>query len=280
MRKQGWGVEAEMLDVNDHVGCWRDGRRALYGLAARVFSTGARLGDKMVFIAENPDPDDLEGLADLDRLVSRGDLELHRVDDIYGATHDFDPQSQLSTFEEMLSAARKAGYRSLRIVADNTLLATGSEDEFSRWLVWEHLTDRFHSASMATGLCFFDSNLVNDPRRKMVLAALHPMWDGVPEPPFGLYWEGGVLWLTGEVDFFSAEAFRRVLSAAPGDHDLTVDLSHTAYADHRMLLALAATAAPGRPIHVRGARPILRTVADLLSSGTGKALDIENVRFE
>lgn len=274
VRRQEVVVDPGVVGTHDHLGWWGEGPDSLYWLAASLFAAGARRGEKMLFVAEGARRDHRTGYSDLDRLIASGDVEFRDVDDVYGATHDFDPARQLATFEDMVHTALAGGFRGLRVVADNTPLVTGSEDQVSRWLAWEQLSDRFQSTAAVTGACFFDRRLVGE-ARLATLAALHPVLGGrVREPSFRLYWDEGALLLTGEVDVFSAAAFGRAVSAAPSDGTLTVDLARTTFVDHHALLTLAAVAGPDRPIRIRSARPVVRTVAAFLG------LDANTLRFE
>ena len=155
-------------------------------------------------------------------------------------------------FEGVLGEALAHGYRGIRVVADNTPLVRGDDESFRRWLAWEQLTDRFQSKSMVTGVCFFDHAALSGARRAD-LAALHPVCSaGIIAPPFSLFSDRDALFVTGTLDTFAAEQFRRVLGTVPVDRPLVVDLSRAEFVGHHALFILAESASAERPLLVRG----------------------------
>jgi hypothetical protein len=88
------------------------------------------------------------------------------------------------------------------------------------------------------------------------------------EPPFSLFADGDAVSVTGALDAWSAEQFRRVLYTSPGADALVVDLSHAEYVDHRALLALNEVASAERPVRIRRAPGIVQRMPSLLSIST------------
>src|SRR5712691_10125629 len=68
------------------------------------------------------------------------------------------------------------------------------------------------------------------------LASVHPVCSaGGVHPPFSLFVDGEATFLTGTLDTWSADQFRRILATTPGDRPLVVDLSQAEFVDHRAL---------------------------------------------
>jgi len=243
---------ASVLEPHDHVAWFGDGARDLYSVATAALADGARRGEKLMFVAEDPDPAHLSGVDGLERLLATDQLEMLTVDDVYGTGGAFSASTQLATFERVLTNALADGYRGIRVVADNTPLVRGDGDSFRRWLAWEQLTDRFQAASMVTGVCFFDHAALSGERRAD-LAAVHPVRSASEfEPPFSLVSDGDAVSVTGTLAASSAEQFRRILGTTPGDRPLVVDLTGAESVDHDALLVLAESASAERPLRVRG----------------------------
>ena len=239
------------LQPHDHVGWFGDGADELNAVAAAAFADGARRGEKLMFVAEDPEPGCLSGVDGLERLLATRQLELFTVDAVYGTGSTFNASAQLVTFEAVLADALADGYRGIRVVADATSLVRGDEESFRRWLEWEQLADRFEATSRVTGICFFDRAALTG-ERQADLAALHPIRSArCGEPPFSLYADGDALSVTGALDASSAAQFRRILQTRPGEWPLVVDLSGAAW-DHDGLLALAESASADRPLRIRG----------------------------
>jgi anti-anti-sigma regulatory factor len=260
--------DAGTLEPHDHVAWYGEGTDGLYEVATTALAHGAHRNEKLLLVAEKPEAARLSALEDLDLLLGTGQLELHSIEAVYGSSGEFSHSRQLETFEGVLADALTDGYTGIRVVADNTPLASGEEQDFRRWMCWEQVTDRFQSTFSVTGVCYFDSRRLSRERRAD-LAAVHPLrsTNGV-EPPFLLAADGDAVSVTGTLDAWSAEQLQRVLDTAPDDEPLVVDLSRAEFVDHRGLMALNAAASPTRPIRVRQAPPIIRQLASMLELAT------------
>ncbi|HZD65953.1 MAG TPA: MEDS domain-containing protein [Acidimicrobiales bacterium] len=249
------------LFLHDHVVSWVDGPQDLDRLAVSVFAASG--GERLVYVVDDPDPQRLEGLEDVDRLLDRGHLQLMSVDAIYrGAA--FDPMDRLATFTQMLDETLAAGYEGLRVVADATAFVSGSEKHFAGWMTWEYLADRFHATNPVLGVCAIDTRRVSE-QRVADLAAIHPvLTDGCTPCCFQLFSDGrGAMKLIGVVDPFSVDQFRRVLAHIPTDSDLAIDVSGAEFLDHRVLEALG-NLESGVRVQVRDAGPTLRKAWEAL----------------
>jgi len=259
---------ADTLEPHDHVIWYGDGADDLYTLATAALAAGARRNEKLMFVALEPDPDRLTGIGDLDPLLDSGQLEVVDIDDVYGASGSFSAADQLATFEGVLANALAAGYTGIRVVADNTPLATGDEEEFRRWLAWEQVADRFQAQSNVTGICWFNRRALSD-ERQADLASLHPVCAASAlEPPFSFFSDGDAIAVAGALDAWSADRFRRILDSSPVESALVVDLSQADFVDHRALLALNSIASAERPVRIRSAPGIVRRMPSLLALPT------------
>jgi MEDS: MEthanogen/methylotroph, DcmR Sensory domain/STAS domain len=275
MRRQLAAHTARSLQPHDHALWSGDGACDLYDLARTALGAGARRNERLLFVAIDPDPARLDGVGDLELLLARGQLELHDVEAIYGASGTFSHTEQLETFEGVLEQALAAGYSGMRVVADNTpLVADASEEAYLSWLRWERLTDGFQAASQVTGICYFDDEAL-DSERLADLAALHPVRAAGATPPrFTFFSDDDAVSVTGALDLWSAERFKRVLRTTTSDQPLVVDLSRAEFVDHRALLALNDAASAARPVRIRGASRVVSEFPSLLG------LPAPHLRFE
>jgi len=109
MRRRASIDEAGVLRPHDHVGWFGDGAGDLYSVAAAAIADGARRREKLMFVAEDPDPARLSGVDGLERLLATGQLELAAVDAVYGSGKAFSAGDQLATFEGVLGEALAMG---------------------------------------------------------------------------------------------------------------------------------------------------------------------------
>lgn len=268
MRRQLRVHRADSLEPHDHVAWYGDGADDLYALASVALAAGARRNEKLMFVAHDPDPDLLGDPSEFERLLAVGQLEVADIGEVYGSWSSFDAADQLATFEGVLADALERGYSGIRVVADNTSLVNGDEKGFRRWLAWEQVSDRFQSQANVTGICYFDRGILSEDRQSD-LASLHPVCgESTVEPSFSFFVDGDAVAVTGALDAWSAEQFRRILDASPEGSALVVDLSHAEFVDHRALLALNSIATAERPVHIRRAPSILREMPSLLAIAT------------
>ena len=264
MRRHGRIREGNGLQPHDHVVWMGRGSDDLYALATAVLAQGARRNEKLMFIAEDPDPGRLQGVGDLDALLTGGQLELAPVDAVYDGSSAFNQTTQLTTFEGALADALARGYTGIRVIADNTSLATGDDARFRHWLRWEQVADRFQATSNVTGICYFDSRALSSDRRAD-LAALHPVRSvTAPPTPFSFVVDGDAISVTGALDFWSEDQFKRLLATVPDEGPLVLDLSHADFVDHRALLALNSAASATRPVRINRASPLIRELPEML----------------
>ncbi len=269
-----WSHQPRQIDdpvlagPHDHTVWFGDGPNELHRLARDALAAGARRGNKLIFIADDPDPEQLRPFEEMDRLLGKGQLEVLAVDSVYPPGATLGARDQLNVFEGVLEAALSLGYRGLDVVADNTRLASGGEEAYRRWLAWELVCDRFQAVAPVTGFCYFNRRALRE-ERQVTLAAVHRVRSSsTPEPPFTLTARDAARAITGNLDRFSAEHFHQVIAAAPEDEPLVLDVRGTEFVDHRALFTLASAATFTRPVILRHARPVLKKLVPLLGITT------------
>jgi hypothetical protein len=260
------------LEVGDHVAWIGDGQGALNRLATEVIREATRHEDLTLFVSSDADPARLVDVPDLDRLLADGEVGLARIGDMYPGGLDFDPSDQLAIFADVLADALAAGYRGIRVVADNTSLAQGDDDAWQRWLRWEQITDRFQSTNPVLGLCYFDRGEVTATRLADLQHA-HPVNGAAPagdidaaEPGFQLFFDRGDLRLVGQVEYSSMAALRRLLAAVPAGAGYVIDVDGADWLDHRTLHALYELSEERQfYLVVRNASPLIVRIWTLLA---------------
>ena len=181
---------------HDHIG-WAFAGAAEFAALARTFlAEGAVRGEKLIYVAEHPDPATVAAFV---AVTGQDALEVAAIADVYGASGIVDAPRQRATFASALADARAGGYSGLRVAADNTPLVT-DQARLAAWIRWEITADRFMSEIPVTGLCAFDRNKV-DVNRLRHLATLHPLSSAAsPLPQFRMFADGGDLRVGGEID--------------------------------------------------------------------------------
>lgn len=204
----------------DHMGWAFTGAREFAALATSCLMEGAALGERVIYVAEHPDP---SAVAALSGITGEGDLQVLPVADVYGISGVVDPEAQLAWHAGELESALAAGYSGLRVVSDNTPLVT-SDAGLAAWRRYELLSDQFAATHPATALCAFDAQRL-DPGRLAQLAAMHPLSSASgPVPPFRLFFQGSTLRLAGTVNATSLASLRQALAELPAGTPAAVDL--------------------------------------------------------
>jgi hypothetical protein len=220
----------------------------------------------MLLVSDEPRREWLEDLDDVDALIERGALQLSSVDEVYA--HPIDPVAQLGEFEATVSRALAEGYSGVSVVADNSRLISGGEEDFGAWLAWEATADQLQASRPILGVCYFDVRRV--PRNRLIeLAAMHPVrYEGFPESSFQVFCEADALRVLGDLEGIYSDELRRVVGSAVAVTGRDLDISEVEFIDHKALLALDEVARSGIMVRVRGARTIVHRVWDLLDLTT------------
>ena len=202
----------------DHIG-WTFAGQARFAELARPFlAEGAARGEQLMYVAADPDPGAVAGLAGPQA------VQVASIAEIYGVSGVVDALRQRATFASALAQARAEGYSGIRVAADNTPLVT-DETRLAAWIRWEVVADRFMSENQVTGLCAFDIEKV-DVDRLRHLATLHPLSSAdSPLPQFRLFADAGQLRAEGQIDSFAVSQLRPALEMLPPQTGVLVDLS-------------------------------------------------------
>ena len=244
------GIRFEFLRMrpHDHM-CWVfTGAREFAALAVPFLSEGAALGERLMYVAENPDPADMMPLA---ASVDGHALQITSIAEVYGAGGIVDPIAQRATYAAALADALAQGYTGLRVAAENTSMV--SDDERLRaWIRWEIIADRFIAENPVTGLCAFDKEKV-DTGRLRHLASLHPLSSASsPVPQLRLISEAGVLCIEGQVDSFAVTQLWLALENLPAKTQVLVDLATARLMSRGVLAGLGQLCDVGVHVTIRG----------------------------
>jgi anti-anti-sigma factor len=273
MRARGVAGSAGRLGVSDH-GCWIYGSDREYAefrkAALRFAADGLALGQRLLFVGDRSEDEVLADLApfgDVDTLRRRGALDIRRRADVYlGGGQVADPDAQLAAYDLAVEDAIAAGYTGVRVVAEVTGLLT-DPSSCDQQVRWEMVGDRYMATSRPlAALCGYDRRVIGD-AAAAVLTCVHPVRHD-ESVPFALFADDGALCLTGEVDAFEAPLLTRALAAVPPDSSLVLDVSDLRFIDVAGTAVLArhavGQAANGLDVSLRGARPLLRRMWDML----------------
>lgn len=254
------------LRRHDHVAWCGDGSADLLSLAVQAFRAAAARGEQLMFVSEDADPGVFGspgGLDDLDQLINSGTLQCQTI----GAAYDDEGvgvDDRRAQFLRLADEAIARGYSGLCVVADNSVFASGTDEEFAAWLAWEAAADEIQSTVPINGICYFDRARVPVDRLADV-ATLHPVRSRRFETPsFQLFFDDGVVRVLGVLETANAEQLTRVLTNARTLAGRKLDLSGVEFANHHGLLALAELANGEGPVLLRAAPSGVQRVWELL----------------
>src|SRR5690242_4389072 len=94
-RERGIRFDFLRMRPHDHMGWVFAGHNEFAAVAAQYLREGAALGERLMYIAEDPDPRDMARIASL---VDADALRIASVADVYGASGVVNPARQLATF--------------------------------------------------------------------------------------------------------------------------------------------------------------------------------------
>jgi hypothetical protein len=264
MRNYGKRFECITMRPHDHIGWVFDGPAGFDALAAPFLAEGAERCERLMYIAADPDPAVVSGLG---AAIGPYGVQVASIAEVYGATGVVDPSALLATFSAVFVDALAAGYRGIRVAADNTPLVT-DEAGLAAWFRWEIIADRFMSENPATALCAFDREKVNVNRLRH-LATLHPLSSAdSPEPRYRLFAEEGRLRVEGQINSFAVSQIPLALEVLPPQTGVLIDLGRSQLASSASLASLRQLCDAGVTVTIRGEPDSLGDLADagLLSS--------------
>ncbi|MGY1830197.1 MEDS domain-containing protein [Geodermatophilus sp. SYSU D01180] len=242
------------------------------------FAAGLRDGLRLVYVGTGTPADaaaDLAGLADLDRLLGEGTLEVLTLDDVYGSGGPVQADEVVRHWAAATERALADGFRGLRVSAEGTelLRPPHQRDAFARY---EFLVGRYMADHPMSALCGFSTDLGIDLVTEF--AALHAP-DPSGQPALGVSAHAdGALGLTGETDPVAVTALGRVLARlGPGADTgtLVVDMGDVEYVDHRLLRTLDDyVRRTGVRLTVRSTPPFAARLMDLLPASYLRPADV------
>ena len=136
MRSHGIRFECLRMRPHDHMGWTFAGPAEFAALARPFLAEGAARGERLMYVADNPDPAAVAGLA------GPHVLQVASIAEVYGSSGIVDAPGQRAAFAAALADALAEGYSGLRVAADNTPLVT-DEGRLTAWIRWEVVADRF-----------------------------------------------------------------------------------------------------------------------------------------
>jgi len=233
---------------HDHIGWAFTGTSEFAALAAPFLAEGAALGERMMYVAQDPDPQDMAGLADV---VGPGALVVSNTAEVYGTGCIVDPERQRAVYAAAVDDALAAGFSGVRVAADGTPLVA-SQERLDALLRWEVVADRMLSEYPITALCAFDQEEV-DAGTLRRLAALHPLSSASgPQPQFRLFSAAGDLWAEGQLDPTAVMQLWRAIEDLPSGTGVQVDLSTATLTSHAVLTGLGQLCRTGVRVTIRG----------------------------
>jgi hypothetical protein len=258
---------------HDHVGWVYQGSSEFAALAVPYLSEGAALGEKLVYIAEEPDPDDL---SQLDAVVAAGALQIASVAEIYGSDGIVDPPSQLATFMAVLADAKAAGYTGVRVAADNSSLIV-DEKRMKAWIQWEIVADHAAAGHDFTALCAFSKDKVREDMLRQI-AAVHPLSSASgPIPQFRLFSDGQAMHVEGRVDAHAITQLWLALETLPERASVVLDLATARLMGPGVLAGLTQLCDCGIGVTIRGKDDAISALRDSLTR-TSERLVLEESR--
>lgn len=236
------------IDSGGHLGtdghaCWIfDEQREFVEAALEYLTDGLRAEQRIAYVGSEPVEEQRELLAplgDVGEMIDKGALQLFELTDLYKVGEPVDAEVQVATYLAAADAAVADGYMGLRVAAQVTDLVAEPRTREAH-VRWESIADRYCVTHPLSAFCGYQrgalpEQLLGD------LAAVHPASnEGHPAVPFHLFSDSDNLVLAGEVDFFSAPDFDRLLElACEGGEAVSLDLSELDFIDHHGLAMLA-----------------------------------------
>lgn len=236
-------------------------KRAVLG---RFLAAGVEAGDRILYFDEHGDDRLVESVLapryDLGDLVGSGQLTVANAATGYFDGGVFDGPTRAAAFELVASEAIAAGYRRVRVYADNGWMPAALDDPWA-WLDYEVRISWTISQHPLLGLCgFHDGDPQVLPAPALDAAHQHTFNEGERPSAFSLSAEQGAWVLDGEVDAFATDLMTRLLAgAARVDSSAPIDLGGLTFIDGAGAAALA-TALLATGLHATNPTPVVRRV--------------------
>jgi hypothetical protein len=233
---------------HDHIDWVFTGSSEFAVLATPFLAEGAALGERLMYVADDPDPAEIAGLA---TIAGPRALQVTSIAEVYGARGLVDPQGQRATYAAAVGDALAAGFTGIRVAADNTSLVA-DEERLAAWIRWEVVADRLLSEHQITAMCAFDQERV-DAGWLRHLAAMHPLSSvSSPVPQFRLFSAAGALCAEGRLDSLAVTQLWLALGNLPRGTGILVDLATATLTSHAVLSGLDQLCDYGIDVTIRG----------------------------
>ena len=254
MREHGLATTTAGLGLHGHA-CWTYADDAeLTRAAAEYLADGARLGQRLVYVAPRASLDQVEEMRRLEPILREHVPEALALEAFCEPGAPTGSDRILEFYVDAVDAAVADGFSGLRVAAEVTELAADRDGQCRL----ESVADRLMAERPLSALCCYDRRrLAPDVLRD--LCSVHPVVN--ESVPFRIYAAGDGLLLEGEIDYFSSDALERVLPLTRGDGIL--DLSGASFVDQHGARVLCESGVPlaGMPESMRRACDLMGLTA-------------------
>jgi anti-anti-sigma regulatory factor len=257
VRRHGHVASAAGLGIDAHLGWDYDDDDELRRAGAAFLRDGARLGQRLLYVADAPLPGLVEDLEDVP-------VQVVSLAGLYDVGGRIVPERQLERFAAATRDALADGYAGLRVLAEITPLVRDPA-RHADFVRWEHQADRWMSQGNPLSLlCAYDRRILGAGSVDDIFCVYPLVHTHGEEPPFRMFGDGGAAALGGEVDASGVPRLERVLTYVGGIEAGVIDISAVDFLDHRALIALADHGRLVGGLTLRGAPPVVRHVWDLV----------------
>jgi anti-anti-sigma regulatory factor len=251
----------------DHL-CWPFRRRDELLAAARAYVAEGLSRQERVAYVSGVDPagslPDLIGIPGLAEHVERGRLQVVPGDRTHGA--DAGEAADLSVLATLTEEALAAGYRGLRMFADETVRVHDPARRM-RQVSYEHQLDRFCCTHPLAALCAYDAAALGN-SAVAELVCVHALAHGDLSPFHLRAARGADAALAGSIDVFCVDQLEQALrrtGVARAGGIVAIDAADLEFIDVRGLLTLDRHAvSTGATIVLRSAPPVVTRVLELV----------------
>jgi len=237
-------------------------------VAAPFLAEGAARGERVMYVARDPDPQDMAGIASA---CGPGALTVTSIAEVYGTGCVVDPKRQHAVYTAAVEDALAAGFSGVRVAADATSLVA-TKEQLDAWLRWEVVADRMLSEYQITALCAFDQEQVDVSTLRRI-AALHPLSSASgPLPQYRLVSAAEDLWAEGQLGPLAVMQLWRAIEDLPSGTGVRVDLSTATLTSHAVLTGLGQLCRAGVRVTIRGESAAISKLRRWYSPATCPAL--------
>lgn len=281
-RDRPWRVSSPIgRSRGDHL-CWPFRCRDELLAAARAYVTeGLSRQERVAYVSEVDSTRsllDLTGIPGLDEHVERGRLQLVPSD----VVHVPDASgAELPALETLTGEALAAGYRGLRMFADDTVLVQDPTRRVQQ-VYYEHQLDRFCRLHPVSALCAYDAVALGN-SVVAELVSVHALARGDLSPFQLRAAREADMALAGCVDVFCADEFEQALQGigmAGAGGMVIIDAADLEFIDVRGLLTLDRHAAGcGATIVLRSAPAVVTRLLGLAPVGRRATVPSDGLRW-